>query len=121
VQHYWDREGKRDDKASTWMRVGQFPLGGSMILPRIGWDMLIGHHEGDIDRPAVVTHLYDGEHPVPYALPANKTRTAFQTATSPGGGSTNEMRFEDKAGSEEIFLNASKDMNVVVGDCMGET
>ncbi len=121
VQHYWDREGQRDDKASTWMRVGQFPLGGSMILPRIGWDMLVGHHEGDIDRPAVVTHLYDGEHPVPYALPANKTRTAFQTATTPGGGSTNEVRFEDKAGSEEIFLNASKDMNVVVGDCMGET
>ena len=106
VQFYWDREGKNDDAASTWMRVGQFALGGSMILPRIGWEVLVEHHEGDIDAPVVLTHLYDGQFPVPYALPANKTRTAFQTATTPGGGSANEIRFEDKKGSEEMFVNA---------------
>ncbi len=116
VQFYWDREGKKDDKASTWMRVGQFALGGSMVLPRIGWDVMVNHHEGDVDHPLVTSHLYDGQFPVPYALPANKTRTAWQTATTPGGGSTNEIRFEDKAGGEEMFLNASKDMNVVIGD-----
>jgi type VI secretion system secreted protein VgrG len=116
VQLYWDREGKKDDKASTWMRVGQFALGGSMVLPRIGWDVVVGHHEGDIDGPYVASHLYDGQFPVPYALPANKTRTAWQTATTPRGGSTNEVRFEDKKGGEEIFINASKDMNVVIGD-----
>ncbi|AGP36443.1 type VI secretion system Vgr family protein [Sorangium cellulosum] len=116
VQFYWDRVGQRDDKASTWMRVGQFALGGSMVLPRVGWDVLVSHHEGDIDAPVVLSHLYDGQFPVPYALPANKTRTAWQTATTPGGGSTNEIRFEDRAGSEEIFMNASKDMNVVIGD-----
>ncbi|WP_437483320.1 type VI secretion system tip protein TssI/VgrG [Sorangium sp. So ce1014] len=116
VKHWWDRSPARDETASTWMRVGQFPLGGSMVLPRIGWDTLVHHHEGDIDAPFVLTHLYDGAHPVPYALPAGKTRTAWQTATTPGGGTTNEIRFEDKKGSEEIFINASKDMNVVVGD-----
>lgn len=121
VQHYWDREGQKDDKASTWMRVGQFALGGSMIIPRIGWDVLVGHHENDADQPMVLTHLYDGQFPVPYALPANKTRTAWQTATTPGGGSTNEVRFEDKAGSEEIFVNASRDMNVVIDDTKTET
>jgi type VI secretion system secreted protein VgrG len=120
VQLYWDREGARDEKASTWMRVGQFPMGGSMILPRIGWDVLVHHHEDDIDDPVVTSHLYDGQFPVPYALPANKSRTAWQTATTPGGGSSNEIRFEDKKGSEEMFLNASKDMNVVVGDSKGE-
>ncbi|MFO0761955.1 MAG: type VI secretion system tip protein TssI/VgrG [Byssovorax sp.] len=120
VQFYWDREGARDDKASTWMRVGQVALGGSMILPRIGWDVLVDHHEGDVDDPFVVTHLYDGQFPVPYALPANKTRTAWQTATTPGGGSTNEMRFEDKKGSEEMFFNASKDLNVKIGDKRSE-
>jgi type VI secretion system secreted protein VgrG len=116
VQFYWDREGKRDEKASTWMRVGQFALGGSMVLPRIGWDVLVHHHEGDIDQPFVSAHLYDGRFLVPYKLPDNKTRTAWQTATTPGGGSSNEVRFEDKKGSEEIFVNASKDMNVQVGD-----
>lgn len=119
VKHWWDRSPAHDETASTWMRVGQFPLGGSMILPRIGWDTLVHHHEGDIDAPFVAAHLYDGAHPVPYALPANKTRTAWQTATTPGGGSTNETRFEDKKGAEEVFINASKDMNVVVGDNKG--
>lgn len=116
VQFYWDREGKKDDKASTWMRVGQFALGGSMVLPRVGWDLLVEHHSGLTDAPFVSGHLYDGEHPPPYALPANKTRTSWQTATSPGDGTSNEIRFEDKAGSEEIFINASKDMAVTVGD-----
>jgi type VI secretion system secreted protein VgrG len=120
VQFYWDREGQRDDKASTWMRVGQFPIGGSMVLPRIGWDVIVLHDEGDIDHPYVASHLYDGQFPVPYPLPANKTRSSWQTATTPGGGSVNELRFEDKAGGEEMFLNASKDMNVVVGDNMNE-
>jgi type VI secretion system secreted protein VgrG len=120
VQHYWDREGQRDDKASTWMRVGQFPVGGSMVLPRIGWDVVVHHSEGDIDQPYVSSHLYDGQFPVPYPLPEHKTRTSFQTASTPGGGSVNEIRYEDKAGSEEMFINASKDMNVVVGDNVNE-
>lgn len=117
VQFYWDRKGKKDEKASTFMRVGQFALGGSMVRPRIGWDMLVEHHQGSSGAPFVLTHLYEGQNMPPYALPANKTRTAWQTATTPGGGSANEIRFEDKKGSEEMFLNASKDMAVTVGDC----
>jgi type VI secretion system secreted protein VgrG len=116
VQFYWDRVGQKDDKASTPMRVGQLPMGGSMVRPRVGWEVLVAHDEGNVDAPGILNHLYDGQYPVPYPLPANKTRTAWQTATTPGGGSSNEIRFEDKAGSEEMFLNASKDMNVVVGD-----
>ncbi|KYF70865.1 type VI secretion system Vgr family protein [Sorangium cellulosum] len=115
VQFYWDREGARNEKASTWMRVGQVPLGGSMILPRVGWDVLVDHQDADVDGPFVVTHLYDGQFPVPYPLPANKTRTAWQTATTPGGGTANEIRFEDRKGSEEVFINASRDMNVAIG------
>jgi type VI secretion system secreted protein VgrG len=116
AQFYWDRVGKTDEKSSTWMRVGQFALGGSMVRPRIGWDVLVEHHVGDADAPLLLSHLYDGAHPPPYALPANKTRTAWQTATTPGDGTANEIRFEDKKGSEEIFMNASKDMAVAVGD-----
>lgn len=120
VQFYWDREGARDDKASTPMRVGQFPTGGSMVMPRVGWEVFVHHHEDDVDAPVVTSHLYDGKWPVPYPLPANKTRTAWQTATTPGGGSANEIRFEDAAGSEELFINASYDMNVVVANDMQE-
>jgi type VI secretion system secreted protein VgrG len=116
VQFFWDRVGKRDDKSSTWMRVGQFAVGGSMVVPRPGWEVVAEHHNGDADRPFAVQHLYDGKFRVPYALPANKTRTSWQTATTPGDGSSNEVRFEDKKGSEEMFINASKDMSATVGD-----
>lgn len=115
AQFYWDREGKRDQTASTWMRVGQFPLAGSMMLPRMHWDQLIAFNAGDVDAPMVVGHLYDSNAKVPYALPANKTRTAWQTATTPANGSANEIRYEDKAGAEEVFLNASYDMAYEIG------
>src|SRR5690606_18757197 len=78
------------------------------------------HHEDDADQPTVVAHLYDGVLKPPYALPANKTRSAWQTATTPGGGTSNELRFEDSAGAEELFLNASHDMNVVISHDKGE-
>jgi type VI secretion system secreted protein VgrG len=116
VQFFWDRVGTRDDKASTWMRVGQFAVGNSMVVPRPTWEVIAEHHNGDADRPFVVEHLYDGKQRVPYALPGNKTRTAWQTATTPGDGSSNEVRFEDTKGSEEMFINASKDMSATIGD-----
>ncbi len=116
ARFHWDRSPLRDGKESTWMRVGQFAMGGSMVLPRIGFGLLVEHHAGDADAPFVLAHLYDGAKPPPYALPEHKSRTSWQTATTPGGGGANEIRFEDKKGSEEMFLNASKDMQVTVGD-----
>lgn len=120
VQFRWDRLGARDHEASTWQRVGQVPLGGSMILPRVGWDVLAYHVDEDIDAPFVFARLVDGEHPPPYALPANKTRTSFQTATTPGGGSANEIRFEDQKGAEELFINAARDMSAAVANNLEE-
>lgn len=115
AQFYWDREGKHNETACTLMRVGQFPLAGSMMLPRIGWDQLVGFTAGDVDAPVVLGHLYDSVAKVPYSLPENKTRTAWQTATTPHKGTANEIRYEDKSGAEEMFLNASYDMTYEVG------
>ncbi len=44
---------------------------------------------------------------IPYPLPANKTRTVFKTQTHKGKGS-NELRFEDEAGKEEVFIHAQR-------------
>ncbi len=121
VQFYWDRVGERDENSATFLRVSQFAVGNSMVTPRIGWDQWVAFHTGDANRPLTMSHLYDAEHPTPYALPENKTRSAWQTNTTPGDGSSNEIRFEDAAGAEEIFLNASKDMAVAIGHCRNET
>ncbi len=116
VQLHWDREGAWDDAAGKWMRVAQRGSASSMLLPRTGWNVLTFMEEGAVDAPSVLSRLHDAEHPPAYKLPDNKTRTVFKTATSPGAGSFNEIRYEDKGGMQEMFLNASKDMNITVQD-----
>jgi type VI secretion system secreted protein VgrG len=117
----WDRLGKPDDSSSLWIRTCQLPLGGSMLTPRVGWEVALDFTDGDPDRPFVFGRLYNGTARPPYALPEHKTRMALQTATSPGGGSTNEIRMDDKAGSEEMFMNASKNASVSAGNNATET
>lgn len=114
VRFLWDRSGLTDDASSTWLRVGQLALGGSMVLPRIDFEVLVDHELGDLDRPAVSGHLYHAELPPPYALPAGCTVSSMQTATTEGGPGANELRFEDSAGAEEIYIHASKDMQAAV-------
>ena len=114
VRFPWDRSGITDDRSSPWLRVGQLALGGSMIIPRVGFEVLVDHEKGDRDRPLVTGHLYNGEAPPPYALPDHATMSSIQTATTGGGAGANELRFEDGAGAEEIFLNASHDLTVAV-------
>ncbi len=112
----WDRLGKPDDTSSLWIRTCQLPLGGSMLTPRVGWEVYLNFTDGDPDQPFVFGRMYNGKTPPPYELPKHKTRMSIQTATTPGGGSSNEIRMEDKAGGEEMFMNASKDASVSAGN-----
>lgn len=112
----WDRLGKADDSSSLWIRTCQLPLGGSMLTPRVGWETYLNFTDGDPDMPFVFGRMYNGKTLPPYALPEHRTRTVLQTATTPGGGSANEIRMDDKAGSEEIFINASKDATISTGN-----
>ena len=112
VKFNWDLGPAQDDKASCWMRTGQLETSGSMILPRIGWEVVVEFLEGNPDRPVVSGRLYNGVFMPPYALPEGKTRTSMQTASTPGGGGSNEIRFEDKAGAEEIMIHAEFDQNL---------
>jgi type VI secretion system secreted protein VgrG len=109
VRFLWDQDGPKDDKSSTWLRVGQVALGGALVLPRQGFEVLVDFEQGDLNRPFVAGHLYNGEAKPPYELPGDKTRSTFQSATTSGGTGANELRFEDSSGAEEIFFNASKD------------
>ena len=121
IRYPWDRIGKDDDTSSLWVRTSQLPTAGSMLLPRVGWEVAVAHLEGDPDRPVVMSRLYNAVAPPPYALPAGKARGSVQTATTPGGGSSNEFRMDDSKGKEEVFFNASKDMTVEVANNTTET
>jgi type VI secretion system secreted protein VgrG len=112
VKFNWDLGPARDDKASCWMRTGQLETSGSMMLPRIDWEVVVEFLEGNPDRPIVSGRLYNGVFMPPYALPEGKTRTSIQTSSTPGGGGANEIRFEDNAGAEEIMIHAEFDHNL---------
>lgn len=112
VQFHWDREGEADDKTSCWLRVASSWAGnnwGSLVIPRIGMEVLVSFLEGDPDQPLVSGCLYNSAHPVPYSLPEHKTRSLFKSLSSPGGNGFNELRIEDKAGEEQIFIHAQRD------------
>jgi type VI secretion system secreted protein VgrG len=117
VQFHWDQLGKRDENSSCWIRVAQNWAGvnwGAFILPRIGQEVVVTFLDGDPDRPLITGCVYNGDNPVPYALPDEQTRTVLKSNSSDGGNGFNELRLEDKAGSEEIYLHAQKDMTVDV-------
>ncbi|RKG79717.1 type VI secretion system Vgr family protein [Corallococcus terminator] len=117
VQFHWDREGKSDDKSSCWIRVSQAWAGpgwGALYLPRIGQEVVVEFLEGDPDRPIITGSVYNGQNPPPIDLPAEKTKSTLRSSSSPGGDGFNELRFEDAAGSEEVYFHAQKDLNIVV-------
>lgn len=116
VQFYWDRLGKKDDNSSCWIRVAQHWAGsnyGSMWIPRIGQEVLVEFFEGDPDQPIITGRVYNAQQMPPYQLPDHQTRSTFKSRSSKGGGSSNfnELRFEDKKGSEQVFFHAEKDMD----------
>jgi type VI secretion system secreted protein VgrG len=117
VQFPWDREGKNDDHSSCFIRVVQPWAGagwGFVFIPRIGMEVTVAFVHGDPDRPIVTGCVYNGENLTPYALPDEMTKSTLRTQSSPGGDGYNELTFEDKAGEEEIFLQAQKDLREVV-------
>lgn len=112
VHFHWNRYDEADDRASCWIRVTQGWNGsgyGFMAIPRIGQEVIVSYLNGDIDRPVITGCNYNALNRPPLDLPKEKTRTTFRTKTHKGEG-FNELRFEDEAGREEIFIHGQKDM-----------
>jgi type VI secretion system secreted protein VgrG len=121
VRFHWDRNpgGDADQNSSCWLRVSQFwasGIGGAIQIPRVGEEVIVNFLEGDPDRPIITGRVYNGENQVIYPMPANKTQAGIKTQSIPSGG-FNELRFEDKAGVEQIYVHAQKNFDrVVVND-----
>ena len=119
VQFHWDRYGKKDDKSSCWVRVSQPWAGknfGMMHIPRIGQEVVVDFLEGDPDQPLITGRIYNAEQMPPWDLPANATQSGILTRSSKGGAydNANAIRFEDKKGSEEVWIHAEKDQRIEV-------
>ncbi len=116
VRFPWDLAGAH----SMRCRVSQSWAGqgwGGMVIPRIGMEVTVDFLDGNPDKPLVTGCVYNGRNGVPYDLPAHKTRSTFRTSSHDGQGTAtgfNELRFEDAAGDEEVFLHAQKDHTTVI-------
>jgi type VI secretion system secreted protein VgrG len=104
---------------SCWIRMAQVFAGpnyGSVFLPRIGHEVLVDFLDGNPDNPVIVGQLYSDHNMPPWPLPENKTQSGFRTRSTLNGGSDehNELRFEDKKGEEQIWVQAQKDLDTLV-------
>lgn len=119
VQFVWDRLGKNDENSSCWVRVTEGWAGknwGTIFIPRIGQEVIVEFLNGDPDRPIITGRVYNATLMPPYALPDMKTQSGVKTRSTKEGGTSdfNELRFEDKKGSEDIYFHAQKDSHRVV-------
>jgi type VI secretion system secreted protein VgrG len=128
VRFHWDRADTPGERSTCWIRVSQTGGLGNVILPRVGHEVLVDFLDGDPDRPLIVGRVFNKAHMPTYELPANKTRAVWRTLTYGNSGSypetealdsgdnrtSNEIRFEDQGGQEELFIHAERDMNTRV-------
>lgn len=117
VQFHWDREGKRDQDSSCFVRVSQTWAGSSwgfIQIPRIGQEVIVDFIEGDPDQPIITGRVYNASQMPPYGLPGEATKSGWKSDSSKGGGGYNELMFEDKAGSELVNFQAQKDHNLLI-------
>jgi type VI secretion system secreted protein VgrG len=117
VQFFWDREGKRDDKSSCWIRVSQDYAGkawGSVTIPRIGQEVLVAFLEGDPDRPIITGRVYNADQTPPYPLPSKKMVSGLKSNSTPGGGGYNEYIFDDTKGNELIREHGQYDKDSTI-------
>ncbi len=116
LQFHWDREGRLDERSSLWIRVAQANTTGSIMIPRIGWEVLVEFQDGDPDRPICLGRVWNAFHPPPLELPAHKTVSGHMSNASPDNGGTNAVTFDDAAGSERLTIHGHHDIHIVAAN-----
>lgn len=112
ARFHWDEGG-----STCWLRVAHSWAGpgfGTMFIPRVGMEVVVSFLDGDPDRPIVTGCVYTGTNMPPLALPEEKTRSTIRTQSTPDDDGSNELRFEDARGREEIFVHAQRNLRTRV-------
>ncbi|WP_419807510.1 type VI secretion system Vgr family protein [Sphingomonas sp.] len=124
VQFYWDRVHQKNENSSCRIRVAQPVAGkrwGASFWPRIGQEVVVSFLEGDPDQPLVIGSVYNGDNKPPYLGGGPDPKHAkdpnvsgFKTNSTPGGKGFSELRFDDTAGKEQVFLRSQATLDVQV-------
>ncbi|QIO10374.1 type VI secretion system tip protein VgrG [Acinetobacter lanii] len=119
VQFHWDRLGQQNENSSAWVRVATAWAGsnfGMVSIPRIGQEVIVQFLDGNPDRPVITGSVYNEDNLPPWELPANATQSGILSRSTVGATTenANAIRFEDKKGAEEVWIQAEKDQNINV-------
>lgn len=121
VKFHWDRLAKGDDTSSCWVRVSSAWAGqgyGGVQIPRVGDEVVVDFINGDPDRPIITGRVYNEASMPPWTLPAAATQMGFYSRSKDGHkDNANVLRFEDRAGHEQIWIHAEKNMDTEVEHC----
>jgi type VI secretion system secreted protein VgrG len=122
VQFFWDREGKKDEKSTCWIRVAQPIAGkrwGTSFWPRVGQEVVVTFLEGDPDHPLITGTVYNADQMPPYLGdgPDDKHKndnkvSGFKSNTTKGGTGFNELRFDDTKDKQQVFIHAERDFDL---------
>ncbi|AUY24105.1 type VI secretion system Vgr family protein [Mixta calida] len=118
VKFHWDRESAGDETSSCWVRVSSAWAGqgyGGVQIPRVNDEVVIDFINGDPDRPIVTGRVYNEASMPPWSLPAAATQMGFLSRSKDGTpDNANALRFEDRAGEEQVWIHAERNMDTEV-------
>ena len=113
VQFHWDREGKRDQNSSCWIRVSQTWAGvefGGTAIPRVGQEVIVAFEEGDPDRPIIVGRAHNDQNLPIYELPSQKSLSGFLTREVKGH-QRNQYIMDDTTGQIQVQLSSDHQLS----------
>ncbi|MBR1943944.1 MAG: type VI secretion system tip protein VgrG [Alphaproteobacteria bacterium] len=108
---------------SCWIRVVQSFAGrkfGSIVIPRIGMEVLVEYIDGDPDQPIITGCLYNGLNKPPADYATKGTISTFYSNSIKSKG-FNEIRIDDKGKEEEIYIHAQNNLNKLIENNVTET
>jgi type VI secretion system secreted protein VgrG len=112
VQFHWDREGKKNENSSCWVRVSHPWAGqgwGAISIPRIGQEVVVDFLEGDPDQPIIIGRVYNAGQMAPFGMPGGAVISGVKSNSTKGGGGYNEISLNDTKGNELINIHAQYD------------
>jgi len=112
VQFHWDREGKKNENSSCWIRVSHPWAGqgwGAISIPRIGQEVIVDFLEGDPDQPIITGRVYNAGQMPPFGMPGGAVISGVKSNSTKGGGGYNEISLNDTKGTELINIHAQYD------------
>ncbi len=82
---------------------------GAQFFPRIGTRVIVDFLYGNPDLPFVSGTVYTPSQPYPFDPVSTPTQSGWRSITEGNGSIKQEFRFEDKDGSEEIYMHTGRD------------